>query len=105
MADEIIILYEGDEEPIQPVYLDANGHIRFLENRIVRDLLDFASGYRYDLNWIACQGYTAEEHRQFAQLIGYSVSGYGDLSYVDRRACDRADHLAHQLTLEFDLKF
>lgn len=105
MAGDMIILYDGNEEPIQPVYLDADGRIRFLDNRIVRDLLTFSSARGFDLNAIACRRYTREEHQQFAQLIGYSVSGYGTLSYVDRRACDRADYLAHQLTLEFDLKF
>jgi hypothetical protein len=105
MSGEMVILYEGDEPPIQPVYLDSNGHIRFLDNRIVRDVLEVSKLNGYGLNEIALNRYTQEEHQQFAQLIGYSVSGYGDLSYVDRRACDRADWLAHQLTVQFDLKF
>lgn len=105
MSDEMIVLYEGDEPPIQPVYLDTNGHIRFLDNRIVRDVLEVSALHGFSLNEISLRRYTLEERQQFAQLIGYSVSGYGNLSYVDRRACDRADYLAYQLTLQFDLKF
>ena len=31
---------------------------------------------------IAVKGFSQEDQEQFAQLIGYSVSGFGDLSYV-----------------------
>ena len=30
-----------------------------------------------------CVGFTDEDRIQFAQLIGYSLSGFSDLSYVD----------------------
>jgi hypothetical protein len=103
--DDMVVLYDGDQPPIQPVYLDSSNVIRFLSNRIVSDLLDFSGNHGYTLNTIAMKKYTVEERQQFAQLIGYSVSGYGDLSYVDRRACDRADEMAHELTMQFYLKF
>ncbi|MNI44260.1 hypothetical protein D3C73_986290 [compost metagenome] len=79
---------------MQPVGVDKNGHHRFLENRIVRDMLDFASPRGMDLNDIAvraCRGqYNQAEQRQFAQLIGYSVSGYSELSYVNDASWEEA---------------
>ena len=34
---------------------------------------------------------------QLAQLIGYSVSGFGDLSYADRDVVRRADRKTEKL--------
>jgi len=65
--------------PIQPVALDKHGTLRFKENAIVNYILDNGG---IDLNHIAMQGFSEEDHQQFAQLIGYSVSGFGDLSYA-----------------------
>lgn len=73
----------------QPMHIDEHGTIRFCANRIVRDLLDKATAAKVmDMNSIAVDAqvhgkYTKEERQQFAQLIGYSVSGYAELtSYV-----------------------
>ena len=65
--------------PLQPIRVDVNGVQRFVANRIVEAILKTST---LDLNKIACMDFTREEHEQFAQLIGYSVSGWGDLSYV-----------------------
>jgi hypothetical protein len=89
----------GEEEPMQPVGVDRHGTHRFLENRIVRDLLENRG--HIDLNVIAERAhdglYSRAEQRQLAQLIGYSVSGYSDLSYVDDdsyfRAAERSEAL------------
>jgi hypothetical protein len=68
------------KQPIQPTYKDNNGIIRFQGNEIVRYLLDNGG---IDLNHLARQkGFSREDWVQFAQLIGYSVSGWSDLSYV-----------------------
>lgn len=67
-----------NENPIQPI-IDG----RFKENKIVSDLLDFAQSKGFGLNEIAMKNYSKTDRQQFAQLIGYSVSGYGSLSYVD----------------------
>lgn len=73
--------------PMQPLGKDAYGVLRFKENRIVRDLLDVASNHGLSLNDIARGNYTKEDRRQLAQLIGYSLSGYSELtSYVDDAA-------------------
>ena len=61
--------------PLQPV-IDG----RFVPNRIVKKLLEVAP---IGLNDIAIMDFTNQERMQFAQLIGYSVDGFGSLSYVD----------------------
>lgn len=63
-----------------------NGVVRFQENAIVRYLLEHGG---LDMNKLATLPFNDEDRRQFAQLIGYSQSGYGDLSYVDNRSWDR----------------
>jgi len=77
--------------PIQPLALDEHGTMRFKENAIVRYLLDHGG---IDLNRIAVQGFSEEDQQQFAQLIGYSLSGYADLSYVDDVAWRAAETMA-----------
>jgi hypothetical protein len=65
--------------PIQPLEFDGHGVLRFKSNAIVRHLLDHGG---IDLNQIAMLDFSQEDREQFAQLIGYSHSGSGDLSYV-----------------------
>lgn len=77
--------------PIQPLALDAHGVMRFKANKIVQRLLDFASERGMGLNEIAGMDFSAEDRQQLAQLIGYSLSGYGELrSYVDDDAYNAA---------------
>lgn len=68
---------------MQPVVLDDNGVGRFKENKIVRYLLDLCSIKQIaDMNTLAILPFSQEDYEQFAQLIGYSVHGFGDLSYA-----------------------
>lgn len=87
--------------PVQPVEDDGNDVIRFKENKIVRHLLDNGG---IDLNQIARLGFPREDHVQFAQLIGYSVSGFGELSYVSdedyARAAAAADAVFERMEKE-----
>lgn len=76
------------EHPLQPVEWDGQGVIRFKQNAIVRFLLDAGP---FDLNMIAQMPFSREDHEHLAQLIGYSVSGYGDLSYVSDETYEKAD--------------
>lgn len=71
--------------PIQPVVVDKDGVHRFKENAICRYLLDHGG---IDMNQLARQGFSKEDSEQFAQLIGYSVSGACDLSYVSNRVAN-----------------
>lgn len=95
-----------EPHPMQPVHEDARGVIRFRRNTIVRILLDRDSerGRTYSdfpartdggLNWVATQDFSQEDQEQLAQLIGYSVSGYHELSYVsDKSAADASKRAA-----------
>lgn len=67
------------EHPMQGVYLDDDGVVRFRHNAIVRFLLDAGP---HSMNTLALMPWSDEDREQFAQLIGYSISGAGELSYV-----------------------
>ena len=87
------------KHPIQPLIVDHAGVVRFKENVLVSYLLDVAStGQKCDMNTLALIPATRDDRQHFAQLIGYSVSGYGDLSYHDRAICQAMDGAAATLT-------
>ena len=72
--------------PMQPIIIDIDGIIRFKPNRIVQFLLDWATPRGISLTELTRMEFTDDERTQFAQLIGYSVSGFGDLPYVSDEA-------------------
>lgn len=83
--------------PMQPVVL-VDGIPRFKQNAIVRYLLDLCQVKgSADMNTLALIPFSQEDHEQFAQLIGYSVSGAGGLSYMRKALIDRADVEAAEL--------
>lgn len=97
-----------DPQPMQPVYMTDRNTLRFRENVIVRVLLDrdTESGRVYPdfparsdggLNWIAVQRFSQADQEQFAQLIGYSISGYHELSYVSDESAAKASALAKKV--------
>ena len=79
--------------PMQPIG-DDEGVARFKPNAVIEWLRD---SRKIDLNEIAAQGFPDEDMQQFSQLIGYSISGYGDLSFVNRTP----EHL-HAVDLQAD---
>lgn len=80
------------KHPIQPLVTDEHGIIRFKKNKIVTFLLEKGP---FSLNDLAAVDFTDEDHEQFAQLIGYSLSGFGDLSYVRDETYDAANIMHH----------
>lgn len=80
----------GAMPPMQPVVKDTRGVHRFLENKCVNDLLEHGTRTGFGLNQMAAREYSDEDRMQLAQLIGYSVSGYGSLSYVSDASYDKA---------------
>lgn len=80
--DALVDTYDGPwKHPLQNVEVDdRDGVVRFQRNEIVRFLLDAGP---FDLNKLAAMDFSDEDHTQFAQLIGYSLSGFMDLSFVD----------------------
>lgn len=79
--------------PIQPIVKDDNGVLRFKSNAIVEYLLHHGTT---DLNDLARLDFPKEDRQQFSQLIGYSLSGYGELSYVDDETYMTAEAMAEQ---------
>jgi len=66
---------------MQPIYRDTNGDTRFQKNLIVECLLD-NNGRHLTLNDLAMRDFPQHDWEQFYQLIGYSLSGYHELSNV-----------------------
>lgn len=90
------------KQPMQPMVRDARGVVRFQDNAIVRWLLDEASaGRKVDLNDIGRRAlwtdglFTQADQEQFAQLIGYSLHGFHELSYVSDETAVAASQAAH----------
>ncbi len=71
------------KHPIQPLITDRHGTTRFKANAIVSYLLEVArqAGVS-DMNKLACLPFSQEDREQFAQLVGYSLGGFAELSYV-----------------------
>lgn len=69
------------KHPMQYTCDDEHGTRRFVANPIVQYLLDMGP---FDMNHLAKMHrlFSAADYEQFAQLIGYSLSGFLDLSYV-----------------------
>jgi len=89
--------------PMQPIVIDESGAARFKENKIVRWL--FSSG-KLSLSDIAVMPFDDDDRMQIAQLIGYSLTGYGGLSYVSRESIDEAEEEKHRvLARQEALKF
>ena len=88
------------KQPIQPLYWETRNlnerkpHLRFQENTIVRDLVDFARNHGFGLGVIATRvekgRYSLEAYNQLIHLIGYSVSGAEELIGFDKSIIDRA---------------
>lgn len=77
--------------PIQPIVKDPRGVVRFKPNKIVQYLLDHGG---INMNDIAILEFPRADQVQFAQLIGYSVSGFGDLPYVTDEDYEAAQTIA-----------
>lgn len=79
-----------DAHPMQPVVVAQDKCHRFLENKMVNHLYEWARDRGMGLNEMAVMGFSDEDRMQFAQLIGYSVSGYGELGYVSDKSYEEA---------------
>ena len=76
------------KRPYQQVYSEADGSLRFMENKIVRFLLEAGP---YDLEELDLMPFSRKDRIQFAQLIGSHLECFGRQPYVSekmwRRAC------------------
>ncbi len=78
--------------PIQPLEIDAHGTLRFKANDIIRQLVDTGV---ISMNNIAMLDVSEDDRNQFAQLVGYSLSGYGSLSYANDLTYEAAYNMHH----------
>lgn len=79
--------------PVQPLVKCGRDRFRFKQNAIVRFFVDNAHDEyrrRYDLNRLACMPFSDEDREQLAMLIGYSLDGFAELSYVSDETYARA---------------
>lgn len=80
------------KHPMQPLIL-VHDVVRFKENRAVRALYDLMQDKTGVDPWVCIQqspGVERDDLIRFAQLIGYSHSGSGDLSYMDDQTWEAA---------------
>ena len=78
--------------PVQPLEKDTDGTLRFKKNAIVKFLLDAGP---FDMNQLGYMNWSNEDREQFAQLIGYSLSGFSSLSYVSEETFQLATATAN----------
>lgn len=79
-----------NKHPMQKIAV-IDGCPRFVTNEIVRFLV---SAYPGGLNALTEMNFHDPDWSQLAQLIGYSTSGYGELSYANRKHVVKADKTA-----------
>jgi hypothetical protein len=75
---------------MQPVVTDDQGVVRFQGNAIIQHM--FEKG-QFVLDDLGAPGFSVEDHEQLLQLLGFSVSGYGDMA-VRKRSILKADAMA-----------
>ena len=74
------------KHPNQPLIKDKHRTVRFKRNRIVEYLLNVCTAEGIaDMNKLAVIDFPREDRVQFAQLIGYSLRGFGELNYVTNK--------------------
>jgi hypothetical protein len=82
--------------PLQPMVPEPERGGRFRANALVEYLLDHGG---IDMNHLATIDASKEDRAQFAMLIGYSLSGFLELSYVDDNLATRAIEAADRAGL------
>lgn len=87
--------------PSQPVEVAADNIVRFKPNAIVKYMVENGP---WDLDRLSTIG-TGKDYSQLAQQLGYSVSGWGDLSIVNdaRHAAVELNRHVSQQKYEADL--
>ncbi len=88
--------------PMQPIYLASDSVIRFRHNPLVTCIQRFAASKGFGLDELKkhLPSATDDDWQQLAQLLGYSVSGFGDLSYANPDTVQKADAIAVELIRE-----
>lgn len=82
-----------NKHPVQPIQEDDTGTRRFKPNKIVRHLLETSA---LSLNTLSSMEFDDEDREQFAQLIGYSFSGFEELPYASRDTIAAAARMIYE---------
>jgi hypothetical protein len=85
------------KHPMQPVWVAPDKVVRFVPNEAVHLLLEHSQKHGFGLNELMFKDISQEDRMQLAQLLGYSVSGFGDLSYADPDVVAEADAKVREL--------
>lgn len=98
IGSKLRALVREQSTPMQPIILDSRGVTRFKKNTIVDNLYEHGVRTGYGFNEMYTENHDDEDRMQFAQLIGYSVSGYSTLSYVTDESVNAAFAIAESIT-------
>ena len=90
------------KHPLQPFVVDKDGTVHFKQNTIVRFLLEAGL---WDMNKLELMNFTLEDREQFAQLIGYSLTGFLELPYVSSATTARVDHQREEFKADLRKEF
>lgn len=83
--------------PMQDMFKDDDGRIRFKPNNIVRTMLNLLESKGLGMNNLCMMEFPQEDWEQFFQIIGYSVSAYGGLSMISKKSGHKADKKAYKM--------
>ncbi len=94
------------KHPLQPLERDSNGTLRFKENRAVSALYEQLRLLRIEPWALLARdaNVTKDDLRQFAQLIGYSLSGVSELPYMDEETLEAAQNAYELGTSELEAR-
>lgn len=82
------------KHPMQPLYADKEGIVRFKSNKIIQYLMEQGRiGAKFNLNTIPLGVFPQEDVEQFFQLQGYSLCGYEELSFISDESVEEAKDL------------
>ena len=88
------------KQPTQPMVVDERGVVCFQSNKVIEWLFEAGKLDLIELAVAAAKnpaGFPRADRMQVAQMLGYSVSGFGDLSYVPRDVAGEMDAAAAEV--------
>ncbi len=92
---------DAARRPMQPFVVKKDKVVRFKANVIVSTLLEECTNRGYSLNDLAWIKFTQADWEEFYQLIGYSLCGYHELSFVSDETAREATKEAKKLNPKF----
>ena len=91
----VVVAPSAGDPVVRPMILDEQGTLRFRENAIVCHLLDDGP---FTMNDLAVGDYSIADREEFLMLIGYSVEGFSEISYVTDATFKRVSRRTERIT-------